>query len=98
MEISKTRNGESLLVTVTGRVDTTTAPELDEALKLDGITDLVIDLGGVPYMSSAGLRSMLTAQKAMMAAGGSLKLVKVQSAVKEVFEITGFSDIINIEE
>lgn len=97
MEIAKRTEGDRTIIAVTGRVDTTTAPELDAGLKLAGNETLTLDLSGVPYMSSAGLRCLLTAQKTMMAGGGSMTIVGVQPAVREVLDITGFSGILTIE-
>lgn len=97
MEINNKLEDGKTIVTVSGRVDTTTAPELDAALQgLAGTETLVLDLAGVPYMSSAGLRSLLTAQKKMTAGGGSMVVVNIQPVVKEVLDITGFSGILTL--
>ena len=96
MVIAKKTVGDRMIIAVTGRVDTTTAPELDAGLKLAGNETLTLDLSGVPYMSSAGLRCLLTAQKTMMAGGGSMTIVGVQAAVREVLDITGFSSILTL--
>ncbi len=96
MEITKKIEDGKMTISVTGRVDTTTAQEFESGLKLDGTETLTLDLAGVPYMSSAGLRCLLTAQKTMMAGGGSMTLVGLQTAVKEVLDITGFSSILTI--
>ena len=98
MEIKKTLEGEKLTVAISGRLDTTTAPELEEALKesMDGISELVIDFTETEYISSAGLRVLLTAHKAMAAKGG-MKICNVNEVVQEVFEVTGFADILTIE-
>lgn len=96
MDIAKKTEGDRMIIAVTGRVDTTTAPELDAGLKLAGNETLTLDLSGVPYMSSAGLRYLLTAQKTMMAGGGSMTIVGVQAAVREVLDITGFSSILTL--
>ncbi|MGN0888708.1 MAG: STAS domain-containing protein [Kiritimatiellia bacterium] len=96
MVIAKKTEGDRMIIAVTGRVDTTTAPELDAGLKLAGNETLTLDLSGVPYMSSAGLRCLLTAQKTMMAGGGSMTIVGVQAAVREVLDITGFSSILTL--
>lgn len=96
MEIKKTVEGDTTIIAVTGRVDTTTAPELETGLKLDGGEKLTLDLSGVPYMSSAGLRCLLTVQKTLMAGGGAMTVTGVQPAVKEVLEITGFDSILTI--
>ena len=96
MDIAKKTEGGRTIISVTGRVDTTTAPELDAGLKLEGTETLTLDLSGVPYMSSAGLRCLLTAQKTMMVGGGSMTIVGVQPAVREVLDITGFSGILTL--
>lgn len=96
MEIKKTMDGVKVTIAVTGRVDTTTAPEFEAGLKLAGTETLTLDLSGVPYMSSAGLRCLLTAQKTMMAGGGAMTITGVQPAVMEVLELTGFSNILTI--
>ena len=81
-----------------GRLDTLTAPQLDaEVGKLDGVTELVLDFAGVEYISSAGLRVLLKAQKCMNAAHGAMKLIHVCPEVCEVFEITGFDSILTVE-
>ena len=96
MDIAKKTEGGRTVISVTGRVDTTTAPELDAGLKLEGTETLTLDLSGVPYMSSAGLRCLLVAQKKMMAGGGSLTIAGLQPAVREVLDITGFSSILSL--
>ena len=96
MDIAKKTEGGRTVISVTGRVDTTTAPELDAGLKLEGTETLTLDLSGVPYMSSAGLRCLLTTQKTMMAGGGSMTIVGVQPAVREVLDITGVSGILTL--
>ena len=85
-----------MTISVSGRVDTVTAPELEAGLKFGDATCAVIDLANVPYMSSAGLRLLLAAHKKMLAKGGELQIANVQAAVREVLDITGFSDILNI--
>ena len=96
MEIKKTIYDAKTVIAVAGRVDTTTAPELEAGLKLEGGETLVLDLSGVPYMSSAGLRCLLSAQKSLMAGGGSMTIVGIQPAVKEVLDITGMSGILTL--
>ena len=96
MDISKKIDGSRMTMVVAGRVDTTTSPELAAALRLDGITDLTLDISGVSYMSSAGLRCLLMAQKGMIAAGGQMRIAGAQPVVKEVLDITGFSDIFTL--
>ena len=97
MNISKELLGTKLTMILEGRVDTSSAPQLDEELSasLDGITELVLDLRAVGYLSSAGLRSILTAQKRMNRQG-NLTVCNVCESIMEVFEMTGFVDILNI--
>ena len=98
MEIKKTLDGEKLTVAVSGRLDTTTAPQLDEELKasLDEIKDLVIDFSETEYISSAGLRVLLSTQKAMNKQG-KMTVTGVNDVIMEIFEVTGFTDILTIE-
>ena len=96
MEIKTKTEGTKLTIAVSGRVDTVTAPELEAGLKFGDATCVVIDLGGVPYMSSAGLRLLLTVHKTMLGKGGELQIANVSPSVKEVLDITGFSDILNL--
>lgn len=97
MNINKTQSGNAMTVAIEGRLDTTTAPELEKELKaLDGVTDLTLDFSKLDYISSAGLRVLLSAHKAMQSRGG-MKVTHVNELVAEVFEVTGFSDILNIE-
>ena len=91
MEIRKTLNGNELTLAPIGRVDTITSPELEAALQLDGVEVLVFDLSQVDYVSSAGLRVLLSAQKKM--AGKKMLIRGTRPAVMEVFDITGFSNI-----
>ena len=98
MTITKTKNDAALTLALEGRLDTTTAPELEAVLKesLTGITQLTMDLDKLEYISSAGLRVLLSAQK-IMNRQGSMKLIHVGEIVMEVFEVTGFTDILTIE-
>lgn len=98
MEIKKELNGAKLNVALIGRLDTTTAPQLEASLteSYEGINELVIDFEKLEYISSAGLRVLLSAQKTMNKCG-TMKIVHVCSDIMEVFEITGFSDILTIE-
>lgn len=98
MTINKTQNGTELTVAVEGRLDTTTAPELENEFSgsLEGITSLVVDLKNLEYISSAGLRVLLSAHKKVSAAG-KMVVRNVNEIVSEVFEVTGFKDILNIE-
>ena len=98
MEIIKNLDGNTLTIALEGRLDTSTAPNLEAELKssLDGVTELVLDFNKLEYISSAGLRVVLAAQKTM-SKQGSMKLIGVNDEVMEVFEITGFVDILTIE-
>ena len=98
MNINKKQNGTNLEIALEGRLDTTTAPELERELKqsLNGIETLTFDFAKVEYISSAGLRVLLSAQKAMFNKG-SMKVTHANELVKEVFEVTGFADILTIE-
>ena len=97
MKIEKNLNEKNLVVALEGRLDTTTAPQLEEELKtgLEGVTDLVIDLSKLEYISSAGLRVLLSAFK-IMRNKGKMKVTNANELVKEVFEVTGFSDFLPI--
>ncbi|MBO4831782.1 MAG: STAS domain-containing protein [Oscillospiraceae bacterium] len=98
MKINQNKNGNELNLALEGRLDTTTAPELDAALRasLDGVTELNLDFAGLEYISSAGLRVLLSAQK-IMNKQGKMKLTNVKDQIMEIFEVTGFSDILTIE-
>jgi len=98
MQTSLNKENDKLTVTVSGRVDTATAPELEKAIfdNIDGASELVLDFKDMPYTSSAGLRVLLKAQKAMLKQG-KMKVINVSSDVMEVFEMTGFSEILTIE-
>lgn len=98
MTIEKTTNGSELTIAITGRLDTSTAPELEASLKqsIDGVTKLVFDFSNLEYVSSAGLRVLLSAQK-IMNKQGEMVLRKVPEPVMEVLEVTSFTDILTIE-
>ncbi|MBQ3390155.1 MAG: STAS domain-containing protein [Firmicutes bacterium] len=98
MKIEKKAEGSKLTVALEGRLDTTTAPELEEALKgsLDGVDDLTMDFGGLEYISSAGLRILLATQK-IMNKQGKMRVTNVNEVVMDVFDVTGFADILTIE-
>ena len=98
MNITKTVNGSTLNVALEGRLDTVTAPELEQALKgsMDIAEALVMDFAKLDYISSAGLRVLLSAHKTMSKKSG-MKVVNVNEIVKEVFDVTGFVDILDIE-
>ncbi len=98
MTITKEQNGSELDIALEGRLDTTTAPQLEGELKhiINDITDLRFDFAGLEYISSAGLRVLLAAQK-VMNKQGSMTIKNVNDTIMEVFEITGFIDILTIE-
>ena len=98
MEIKKNLEGNKLEITLVGRLDTTTAPELEEALSgaLDNVNELVYDFTDLEYISSAGLRVLLANQK-FMSKQGEMKITNANSSIMEVFEVTGFSNILTIE-
>lgn len=97
MTINKSMNGTELVIALEGRLDTMTAPELEAELgkSLDGAESLVLDFSKLEYISSAGLRVLLSAHKTMSARGG-MKITHVNEIVREVFEVTGFADILTI--
>lgn len=97
MNIIKNQNGSVLNIALEGRLDTTTAPQLEAELRtcLEGISDLTLDFKALEYISSAGLRILLHAQK-VMNKQGEMKIANVNETVAEVFEITGFCDILTI--
>ena len=98
LNINKTLEGEKAVFELEGRLDTVTAPELENELKdsLDGMAELILDFEKLSYISSAGLRVLLAAQKAMTDKG-SMKLTGVSDTIMEIFDVTGFSDILTIE-
>lgn len=98
MNIVKTQNMPSLTIALEGRLDTTTAPQLEAELKscLSGVEALVMDMEKLDYISSAGLRVLLSTQK-VMTKQGKLKIVHVNETIMEIFEVTGFTDILTIE-
>ena len=95
MTINKNLEGSKLTVAVEGRLDTMTAPQLEEEFKnsLEGVEDLVLDFSKLDYISSAGLRVLLSAQKQMNKVG-KMTLTGVSPEIMEIFEVTGFSDIL----
>lgn len=98
MEIIKNQNGNSLTISIEGRLDTMTAPAFESEISgsLGSINSLVLDFAKLEYVSSAGLRVILSAQK-VMNKQGEMKIVNVNDEIMDVFEITGFSDILTIE-
>ncbi len=98
MNIQKETNGNTVKYTLEGRLDTTTAPELEAELKESGDNkDLVLDFAKLSYISSAGLRVLLSAQKRANAAGTAMTLKNVSEEIMEVFDMTGFSSFLTIE-
>ena len=98
LSIEKKTTASELTVALSGRLDTVTSPELEKDLKesLPGVTALTIDMASLEYISSAGLRVLLSAQKTMNKQG-EMKVVHVGETIMEIFEVTGFSDILSIE-
>lgn len=98
MEIIKNKENEKLTISLEGRLDTTTAPQLEEeiASSTEGVKELVLDMEKLEYISSAGLRVLLGTQK-KMSSKGTLVIKNANAGIKEVFELTGFSAILTIE-
>jgi anti-sigma B factor antagonist len=98
MTITKTQNGNALEIALEGRLDTMTSPELEAELNdsLKNADSLVLNFSKLDYISSAGLRVLLSAHKAMSTKGG-MKVINVNEIVREVFDVTGFADILTIE-
>lgn len=99
MTINKKENGTELELAPVGRLDTSTAPQLETEImqSIDGVTALILDFAGLEYISSAGLRVLIAAQK-IMNKQGSMVVRHANNTIMEVFEITGFSEILTIEE
>ena len=99
MTIDKTREGASLRVALGGKLDTTTAPELAAALsdEFEGLQELVFDMTALDYVSSAGLRELFSCQKKMNGLRGRMSIRGCTEDVLEIFDITGFTDLLNIE-
>ena len=98
MTITKKLEGKHLNMALEGRLDTTTAPQLESELQqsIDGITELTMDFAGLEYLSSAGLRVLLSAQK-VMNKQGTMVIHNVNETIMEIFEVTGFVDVLTIE-
>lgn len=98
MTINVNKDGEKLVLSPEGRIDTVTAPEFSKVIdeNIEGVKELVIDFEKLEYISSAGLRVLLTTQKNMSKVG-SMKLIHVSDVIMDVFNITGFVDILTIE-
>ena len=93
MTIDKKFSGGKLTLKVAGRLDTNTSPELDEQLKLDGVTEVVFDFSELEYISSAGLRVLMAEHKAMMAVGGEVIIASANEMVKSILDMTGLSSV-----
>ncbi len=97
MLITKTANGDELIIALDGRLDTTTAPELEAELGgLNDVKALVMDMSKLVYISSAGLRVLLKAQK-IMSKQGNMTVKNISQEIREIFEVTGFDELLNIE-
>lgn len=98
MTIEKNLNGTELTIALTGRMDTLTAPQLEEELKasLPGVESLALDFANLEYLSSAGLRVLLAAQK-IMNKQGKMVVRHVNETIAEIFDVTGFCDVLTIE-
>lgn len=99
MNIAKTKNDDTTTLALSGRLDTTTAPQLQETLipEFDHSKNVVLDFAELVYVSSAGLRVLLMGEKTAKAKGGRFTLIHVSSEIMEVFEMTGFSGILHVE-
>jgi len=100
MTIRETRDGEVVTLAVEGRIDTTNAPELQQAIlnAYQKGKDVILDMSELDYISSAGLRALLIGHKTATSKGGSQKLIGVRDMIMDILDTTGFSDILNIEE
>ena len=96
MQIEKRLDDGALTLKVMGRLDTNTSQDLEAALALDGVREVVFDFSGLEYISSAGLRVLMMAQKAMMSCGGKMSVASPNDTVKGIFDITGMSSIFTI--
>ncbi|MCR5054142.1 MAG: STAS domain-containing protein [Lachnospiraceae bacterium] len=99
MTLNETKGEGSIQISVEGQVDTVTAPELQQAIltAFQKTKELVLDLQGVGYMSSAGLRALLLGQKTASSKGGKMTVINVQPVVMQVFNMSGFAKVLNIE-
>ncbi len=99
MKINKTKDGNSLTITIVGRLDTLAAPKFEEEVmkSIGDITDLTFDLEGLEYVSSSGLRVFLKAQKTMEGQQGTMVLQNVGDSIHQILDVTGFTNILNIE-
>ena len=97
MTVEKKLEDGTLTISVSGRLDTNTAPELERELKTDGVTGIVFDFSSLEYISSAGLRVLMAAYKAMAASGGSMRIVNSNDTVRGVFDITGLAEVFAVQ-
>ncbi len=99
MNITEKKNEGQIVLEISGQVDTVTSPELQKSIltSFQKVKDIVIDMSAVPYMSSAGLRALLIGQKTAASKGGSMVLTGVTDTVMQVFEMSGFSKVLNIK-
>lgn len=100
MEVNNNRVDDVLTINVEGRLDSTTAPALEDSMRtiMDGAKEIIFDFTKLEYISSAGLRILLATQKIMNKTDGKLKVVGINDEVKEIFEATGFNEILTVEE
>lgn len=98
MQIDKKLEDGCLRLDISGRLDTNTSGELEAELKLDGVDKIVFGFENLDYISSAGLRVLMTAQKAMIACGGEMEILRPNQMVKSVFDMTGMSSVFTIVE
>ena len=98
MQIETRLDDGVLVLKVAGRLDTNTSPDLEDELKLDGVREVVFDFSALEYISSAGLRILMAAHKAMTACGGKMSVLNPNAIVKGVFDITGMSNVFNVVE
>lgn len=96
MTVERTFEDGRLTLVVSGRLDTNTAPELEAETRLDGVTEVVFDFAALDYISSAGLRILLGAQKAMMSVGGTMRVLRPNAMVQGVFDVTGLSGVFTV--
>lgn len=99
MKVSKTREGNKLIVALEGRLDTLSSPDLEEELDtlLDGVETLIFDFAGLVYLSSAGLRVLVNAAQVMDARDGKMKVINANDYAMEIFEVTGLIDSLDVE-
>lgn len=97
MNIDKQQDDGCLTVKVEGRLDTNTSPELEAELQLDGVKEVAFDFSALEYISSAGLRVLMTVHKSMAASGGAMKILHPNAMVRGVFEITGLDSVFAVE-